>query len=130
MNRAIYAVSVLLAGAFSGCNAPQQSSPTAEPTSKIQFDLTTIDSDGLRGPADGKVAVAYEFVIPDTPQHREEVRAIDPSVQFMPGSRGRVGAGEGEGLCVGSTHQAEWREVLTKLAALPYVERIEQCWFE
>src|SRR5690242_3111957 len=75
-----------------GCNTPASHTPTPDPASKIQFDLTTIAPDGLRGPADGKVAVAYEFVIPDTPEHREEVRAIDPSVQFMPGSRGRIGA--------------------------------------
>jgi hypothetical protein len=113
-----------------GCNSPVPKLPTPDPTSKIQFDLTQIDTDGLRGPADGKIAVAYEFVIPDTPEHRAEVRGIDPSVQFMPGSRGRIGAGEGECLCVGSTHQAEWREVLRRLSELPYVKRIEECWFE
>jgi hypothetical protein len=119
-----------LAASTLGCNSSESNTKLPDPTSKIQFDLTTIDADGLRGPADGKVAVAYEFVIPDTPKHREEVRAIDPSVQFMPGSRGRVGAGEGECLCVGSTHQADWREVLMRLAALPYVEQIVECWSE
>jgi hypothetical protein len=122
--------SLVLTLAVLGCNSPDPSTPTPDLASKIQFDLTNIDPEGLRGPADGKVAVAYEFVIPDTPQHRDEVRAIDPSVQFMPGSRGRVGAGEGECLCVGSTHQAEWREVLRQLSELPYVNRIEECWFE
>ena len=33
---------------------------------KVEFDLSHIDGDGLRGPADGKVAVSYEFCIPDT----------------------------------------------------------------
>ena len=59
----------------------------------IEIDLAAIDTDGLRGPPDGKVAVAYEFVIPDTAAARRRVLAIDPAVEFMPGSRGRIGAG-------------------------------------
>jgi len=84
----------------------------------------------LRGPADGKAAVAYELAIPDTATHRAEVAAIDPTVRFMPGSRGRIGAGEGQCLCIGSTHQGGYQEVLRRLADLPYVERIVECHFE
>jgi NodT family efflux transporter outer membrane factor (OMF) lipoprotein len=97
---------------------------------KIEMDLSRLDERGLRGPADGKVAVHYEFVIPDTPRHREEVAAIDPTIQFMPGSRGRIGAEEGECLCVGSTAQENPRDTLQTLAELPYVERIMECVFE
>lgn len=93
----------------------------------IEIDLAAIDADGLRGPPDGKVAVAYEFTIPDSPEARRRVREIDPTVDFMPGSRGRVGAKQGECLCIGSTHQANWRVVLESLAALPGVERIIEC---
>ena len=64
--------------------------------SPIELDLTQLDAEGLRGPADGKVALSYEFKIPDTPEHRAEVSAIDPTVTFMGQSPGRIGAGEGE----------------------------------
>ena len=40
-----------------------------------------------------------------------EVNAIDPSVQFMPGSPGRIGAGKDECLCVGATRKG-YLEVL------------------
>jgi len=81
-----------------------------DPWSKVELDLTALDEAGLRGPPDGKVAVAYEFAIPDTATHRAEIAAIDPTVQFMPGSRGRIGAGEGQCLCIGSTHQDNYQD--------------------
>lgn len=93
----------------------------------IEIDLDTLDADGLRGPPDGKVAVAYEFTVVDTPAGRARVRGVDATVEFMPGSRGRIGAGPGECLCIGSTHQPRWRAVLEALAALPDVTRIIEC---
>ena len=97
---------------------------------KVEIDFSQIDAAGLRGPADGKVAVAYEFSIPDTEEARHQVSAIDTTVQFMPGSSGRIGAQPGECLCIGSTHQPEYRQVLFKLASLTFVKRIIVCDFE
>ena len=97
---------------------------------KIEIDLARLDADGQRGPADGKVAVSYEFCIPDTPECKARVRAIDPTVRFMPGSRGRIGAVAGQCLCIGSTHQKDHARVLRSLAALPWIERIVECYFE
>jgi hypothetical protein len=97
---------------------------------KIESDPDSLDEAGLRGPADGKVAVACEFAIPDTERCRNRVRSIDRTVQLMAGSRGRVGAGEGECLCIGSTHQENHREVLCALSRLPCVTRIIECHFE
>lgn len=130
-----------LAVVASGCAPERAPGPTAPPTASstprpsppmktpatIEIDLDGLDADGLRGPPDGKVAVDYEFAIPDTPEDRAAVRAIDATVEFHPGSRGRVGAGKGECLCIGSTHRADWRRVLESLAALPGVERIIEC---
>jgi hypothetical protein len=48
----------------------------------------------------------------------------------MRGARGRIGCGTDEVLCLGSTHQPEWRQVLTNLARLPYVRRIAEAHFE
>jgi len=97
---------------------------------KIEFDLTRLDRDGLRGPPDGKVAVSYEFCIPNTDDCKAQVRAIDRTVEFMPGSRGRIGATKEQCLCIGATHQANYRAVLCSLAELPYIERIIECHFE
>jgi hypothetical protein len=104
--------------------------PSPHVWEKVELDLDALDSAGLRGPADGKVAVAYEFAIPNTPACREEVRAIDRTVEFMAGARGRVNAGPAECLCIGSTHQPGYRSVLGRLAGLPYVRRIIECHFE
>jgi hypothetical protein len=97
---------------------------------KVELDLAQLDADGLRGPPDGKVAVSYEVRIPNTAACRDQVKAIDPTVEFMPGARGRIGASPQECLCIGSTNQARYREVLQNLAGLPWVDRIIECYFE
>jgi hypothetical protein len=58
------------------------------------------------------------------------VSQIDPSVELMPGSRGRIGAKAGECLCIGSTHQPRHREILLALARLPEIARIIECHHE
>ena len=113
---------------LAGCGTPPQ--PPFDPRAKIELDLEALDADGLRGPPDGKVAVDYEFAIPDTPAAREAVTRIDPSVELMPGSRGRIGAQPGECLCIGSTHQPRHREILLALARLPEIARIIECHHE
>jgi len=96
----------------------------------IAFDLDRLDADGLAGPPDGKVAISYEFRIPDTPENRAAVKAIDPEIGITAGPPGRVNAGPGFALCSGSTHTPRHREVLLALARLPFVERIAECFFE
>ena len=126
---ALYAL--LLWVAATGCVSGTSAGPRAKPGGTvIAFDLSAFDADGLRGPPDGKRAVAYEFCIPDGNERRHEVHRIDPTVRFHRGSPGRVGCGPGEVLCIGSTHQPGFAEVLSALAALPYVERIQECFFE
>lgn len=104
--------------------------PRPDPLAKVELDLDKLDTAGLRGPANGKVAVSYEFCIPNTDACKVEVKAIDSTVQFMPGSRGRIGATKEQCLCIGSTHQKDFRSVLRSLAELSYVERIIECHFE
>jgi hypothetical protein len=102
----------------------------SDPLAKIAFDLAAIDEMGLTGPPDGLVAVGYEFCIPATPVHLDEVHRIDPSVQTQPGAPGRIGCGAGQVLAIGSTQQSHWRSVLLDLAALDYVTRIERFFAE
>ena len=119
---------LIMPAILAGCSAPQPA--PRDPRAKIEVDLEALDADGLRGPPDGKVAVDYEFAIPDTPAAREAVSRIDPSVAFMAGSRGRIGAKPGECLCIGSTHQPRYREILLALARLPEIARIIECHHE
>ncbi|MHC4553044.1 MAG: hypothetical protein ACYSUT_09830, partial [Planctomycetota bacterium] len=93
-------------------------------------DLAQLNEDGLRGPADGLVAMDYEFCIPDTPQHKQQVNSIDPTVQFMCSSPGRINCDSTQCLSIGSTHQPNFREILLELAALDYIERIDRCVWE
>ena len=98
--------------------------------SAITFDLEGVSEEGLVGPPDGLRAVAYEFCVPEDEEAIAEVLEIDPSLAFHPGSPGRIGCGEGEVLCIGSTHQPGWRAVLTALADLEYVARIDRSFAE
>jgi len=48
----------------------------------------------------------------------------------MSESPGRIRCGTHENLCIGSTHQENFMDVLRELAELPYVNRIDQSFFE
>lgn len=99
--------------------------PRPEPAlAKISFDLSTIGDDGLYGPPDGRVARGYEFCIPANDAVVAEVGSIDRTVEVSR-SPGRIGCTGSELLAIGNTGQPGWREVLTRLARLPYVQRIE-----
>lgn len=92
---------------------------------KIAFDLSTLDENGLYGPTDGKRSLDYEFCIPAGGAYAQAVNAIDPSAQFFPQSRGRIGCGEGEVLTIGNTYQANHQDILIELANLDYIDRIQ-----
>jgi hypothetical protein len=110
------------------CRAEED--PGVDPLSKITFALDQLNQDGLYGPPGGERALHYEFCIPKDPAHADRVRHIDPTVEIFPKSRGRIGCGPQESLCIGSTHQPGFKAVLLKLASLPYVRRIDQAFFE
>jgi hypothetical protein len=97
---------------------------------KISFDLEMINEDGLRGKPDGLVAVSYEFCIPAEKVHEDEIRSIDPTIQISCESPGRIGCGQNQWLCIGSTHQKDFKVVLRRLACLDYVDKIDECFFE
>lgn len=96
----------------------------------IDFDLGRLNDSGLHGPQDGLRSMDYEFCIPASLTYQEAVAGIDPSARFMGHSRGRIGCGPAQVLVLGNTHQPGYREVLETLAALPYVDRISQAFFE
>ena len=96
---------------------------------KIRFDVSALDDSGLYGPPDGLRALSYEFCIPDRLDTAARVRGIDKTVA-MHKARGRIGCSEKQLLCIGHTHQADFRGVLEALSELPYVTRIDQAFFE
>lgn len=110
-----------------GCSSPAKE---AAIQAKIQLDLEAIGDDGLIGPPGGRRAMHYEFCIPADPQRAAEVQGIDPSVVISEDSQGRIGCGPDEWLCLGHTHQPEARDVLRRLARLPYVYVIRPCFWE
>jgi hypothetical protein len=116
---------LLLIATIAGCASVSNPFPIS---SKIDLDLANVNSEGLRGPPGGLRAVHYEFCIPTGKD--EEVRSIDPPAQFMPGSRGRIGCAGDRILVAGNTHQHSYPQVLERLAALEYVNRISENFFE
>jgi hypothetical protein len=98
--------------------------------SKLGFDFAELDERGLVGSGNGKVALDYEFCVPNDPNLVDEVRAIDPSVAIHTGSSGRVGCGPEEVLCIGSTRQKDPLGVLAALCELDFVGRIEHTHWE
>jgi len=97
---------------------------------KLDFDLAELDENGRIGPPGAKVAVSYELCVPNDQKLVDEVRSIDPSIAIHADSRGRIGCSPMEVLCLGSTRQRGFREVLERLCGLPYVRQIERTWFE
>lgn len=95
----------------------------------IRFDLSVLGESGLYGPSDGLRALHYEFCIPDRSDAVAQVRDIDASVRLQR-AQGRIGCSKTQLLCIGSTHQPGYRQVLAALADLAYVARIEQAFFE
>lgn len=119
--------SLFVAAALAGCAGDR---PSTAVSSRIGIDLSNVNAEGLRGPPDGLRAVHYEFCIPADEPRADEVRAIDPTARLTRGSRGRIACAPGQVLVMGYTHQPRHREVLERLAALPYVERIAEAVFE
>lgn len=96
---------------------------------KIKLDFKQLDADGLAGPPKGKVAVNYEFCIPAGEKYWRQVLKIDTTAIKNAG-KGRVGCKDTQWLVIGSTHQKSYQRVLFQLASLPFVERIEQVYWE
>ncbi|MDX2229140.1 MAG: hypothetical protein NW220_05865 [Leptolyngbyaceae cyanobacterium bins.349] len=100
-------------------------SQAATPLTKITIDLTRISPAGLVGPPDGLRSMSYEFCIPRHEAAIAEIQAIDPTLQYAR-SPGRIRCSQDQYLVIGNTHKPNWREILTKLAQLDYVQRIDQ----
>jgi len=112
------------------CGVVRERNEVSLAGSKITFDLSRLNSDGLQGPPDGLRALHYEFCIPGDSTLADEVQQIDSTLEVFKGPRGRVQCSEDEFLCLGNTHQPGFRSVLLRLAELRYIRRIEESFFE
>ena len=120
-----WGVAVGWANPMPACDRPHVISPAIAPTSKITFDLARLSPDGLVGQAEARRSLSYEFCIPATPQALAAVRAIDPTLQHSR-SPGRIRCTRDQYLVIGETHKPNWRDILTQLTQLPYVQRIDE----
>lgn len=109
---------------------PQKDSKPNSVLEKITFDISAISAEGLIGPPNGLRSVSYEFCIPAQEQSLKEVQAIDPSIKYYANSPGRIGCHGNQYLCIGDTHNPQWKEILLSIAGLDYVERIDQFYGE
>lgn len=123
-------VTCFVLGIFCACQRPTALPDDPAVWKKIKLDFRKIDAEGLTGPPDGKVAVHYEFCIPAVEKNWRAVQKIDPNAVLMKGSAGRVGCTPDRWLVVGNTHQPRYQRVLYELASLPFVEKIQQTFFE
>jgi hypothetical protein len=111
-------------------SSPSATAPPQAQREKIAIDLSTLDDRGLRGPPNGLRSVSYEFCIPAGERYASEVQRIDPTLELMRGSRGRIGCTRNQVLCVGNTGQKSYLQVIERLAGLDYVSRIVESTFE
>ena len=105
---------------------PRKDSKPNSILEKITFDITAISPEGLIGPPNGLRSVSYEFCIPAREQSLKEVQAIDPTIKYYANSPGRIGCHNDQYLCIGDTHNPQWKAILLSIAGLNYVERIDQ----
>jgi hypothetical protein len=122
---AMFTVVLLGESAFAQVPVQLPPVPSGAVSTKIQFDLSEFNDNGLYGPPDGLRAAMYEFCIPARADLAAGVASIDSTVQIYAGSPGRIGCSGDEYLCIGSTAQPGFRQVLANLAQLEYVSRIQ-----
>ena len=92
----------------------------------IRFDLNYFDSDGNL--VDGKgSALGYTFCVPADKQKVQEVRSIDPDLEFITDLNPeiRCQCSENEYLFYGTTRKKDFNIKILKLAGLSYITKIE-----
>jgi hypothetical protein len=112
--------------------ACQRKAPLEDPAAwnKIKIDFKRLDKEGLAGPEGGKVALHYEYCIPQNEKYWKRIQMIDRSATRPGAGQGRVGCTSGQWLIFGTTHQKNYQRVLFELASLPCVTRIEEVFWE
>lgn len=126
MNRFCFSVFLLF---FTACSPKPQPPENPNVWKKIKIDFKQLDPEGLAGKGTGKVVMNYEFCIPADKKNWKTIQKIDRTAQRNTG-KGRVGCKDNQWLVVGSTHQKNYQRVIFQLASLPFVERIQEVFWE
>lgn len=96
--------------------------------SKMNFEFSKLDKNGLikkRGSS-----LAYEFCIPNNETYLDKIKEIDESISIYKSGSGRIGYSNNEILCIGETHNKDYKRILTQIAELEYVKSINESFFE
>ena len=96
--------------------------------SKLDFEFSKLDKNGLikkRG-----TSLAYEFCIPNNDNYLDEIKEIDKTIAIYKSSKGRIGCGADQILCIGETANKNYKKILMKLTSLEYVKSINESFFE
>ncbi len=96
--------------------------------SKMNFEFSKLDKNGLikkRG-----ISLAYEFCIPNNETYLDKIKEIDESISIYKSGSGRIGCSNNEILCIGETHNKDYKRILTQIAELEYVKSINESFFE
>ncbi|MCC7332398.1 MAG: hypothetical protein IT232_07305 [Flavobacteriales bacterium] len=96
---------------------------------KIKIKLSEFDENGLIGDEDGKVALEYEFCVPNNNEVLNEIKEIDSGIKPVKG-KGRTKCSENSILLIGNSHQKDIKKILCKLSQLEYITEINPVYWE
>ena len=94
----------------------------------MNFEFSKLYKNGLikkRG-----TSLAYEFCIPNNETYLDKIKEIDESISIYKSGSGRIGCSNNEILCIGETHNKDYKRILTQIAELEYVKSINESFFE
>jgi hypothetical protein len=95
---------------------------------KMNFSFSKLDKKGLI--KDRGTSLAYEFCIPNTEDNLTQIKSIDETIAVYKSSKGRIGCGKDEILCIGETVDKDYKKILIEISKLPYVKSINESFFE
>ena len=96
---------------------------------KIKFKLSVFDKNGLTGDENNKVALDYEFCVPNTPEVLSTINEIDSSIKPLNG-KGRTKCAENHIIMIGNSYNKNIKKILCKLSQLEYITEINQVYWE
>lgn len=96
---------------------------------KIKFKLSIFDKNGLTGDENNKVALDYEFCVPNTPEILNTIKEIDSSIKPTKG-KGRTKCTDNAILLTGNSYNKDIKKILCNLSQLEYITEINQIYWE
>ena len=96
---------------------------------KIKFKLSIFDKNGLTGDENNKVALDYEFCVPNQVEYLTKIREIDSSIKPLNG-KGRTKCAENHIVMIGNSYNKDIKKILCNLSQLEYITEINQVYWE